>query len=113
MFVLRERTEEGDRLNSEGIPHRIANLAGMIFTPDTRFNVPGKGPHAFKGGLEGYFGYHAKRIQKTNDKLDLELLDILASDTRAAALIRYRDEASGEPFEWLRINLFKIGRAHV
>src|SRR3546814_19740417 len=77
MFVLRERTEEGDRLNSEGIPHRIANLAEMIFTPDTRFNVPGKGPHAFKGGLEGYFGYNAKRIQKTHDKLDLDLLDIL------------------------------------
>ncbi|MFW2853500.1 hypothetical protein ACM61V_16540 [Sphingomonas sp. TX0543] len=111
MFELRERTAEGDRLTADGVPQRVVNLAQEIFSPDVRFNVPGKGPQAFSGGLEGYFGYHAERVTKTTDKLDMKLLDILASDESAAALILYRDEIAGEPFEWLRINAFTFNDA--
>jgi hypothetical protein len=111
MFKLRERSSEGDRLNDAGIPLRITDLTQKIFTPETKFHVPGRGPQAFSGGIEDYFAYHAKRVRKTEDKLDLHLLDVLASDTQAAALIRYREEIAGEPFEWLRVNLFSFNEA--
>jgi len=111
MFGLRTRSPEGDRLDHSGVPVRITNLAEEIFTPETRFHVPGQGPQAFSGYVADYYAYHAKRVSRTPDKLDLQLLDILAGDTHVAALIRYHEEPGGEPFEWLRVNLFTFNEA--
>ena len=111
MFRLRNRSAEGDELNASGVPKRISNLGEEIFTQETQFYVPGRGPQAFSGTVTDYYAYHAKRVSRTQDKLDLELLDILAGDNHVAALVRYRDEPGGHPFEWLRVNVFTFNEA--
>jgi hypothetical protein len=106
MFELIKRTDGVDGLDADGVPSRLRNMAKQVYSPDIRFHVPGKGPQAFEGGLEDYYEYNIVRVQKTAGSQRLELQDVIASDRRAAALIRYTDERDGETFSWLRANVY-------
>ena len=100
------------QVDDAGVPIALRTLAEAVFAEDIHFYIPGHGPHAFSGvGHQPYFKFNAERMQATEGKLSLKLLDILIGETHAAALIHYREETAGKPFEWLRTNVFKFNDA--
>lgn len=80
-----------------------------IFAADAVWTVPGRGvmAGAFRGRDE-IFRFLARLPKETEGTYGSELLDVLASDDRAAALYRARGTRRGRTIELDQVLLFRI-----
>jgi len=80
-----------------------------LFAEDAVWRVPGKGVMAgtFRG-REDIFRFLARLPKETDGTYGSELVDVLASDTRAAALYRARGSRHGRTLELDQLLLFQI-----
>jgi len=80
-----------------------------LFADDAVWTVPGKGVMAgtFRG-REEIFRFLARLPKETDGTYGSELIDVLASDTRAAALYRARGARHGRVLELDQLLLFRI-----
>jgi uncharacterized protein len=79
------------------------------FAPDAVWRVPGTGTMA--GTFEGrdqIFGFLGRLPKETDGTYSSELIDVLASDERAAALYRARGQRRGRSLELDQVLLFRI-----
>src|SRR4249919_902375 len=80
-----------------------------VFADDAVWTVPGRGvmSGAFRGRDE-IFRFLARLPKETDGTYGSELLDVLASDDRAAALYRARGTRRGRIIELDQVLLFRI-----
>lgn len=84
------------------------------FAPDAVWRVPGTGTMA--GTFEGrdqIFGFLGRLPKETDGTYSSELIDVLASDERAAALYRARGQRHGRSLELDQVLLFRIAHGLV
>jgi ketosteroid isomerase-like protein len=80
-----------------------------LFADDAVWAVPGHGVMAGTyQGREAIFRFLAKLPKETGGTYRSELIDVLASDDRAAALYRARGERHGRTLELDQLLLFRI-----
>jgi ketosteroid isomerase-like protein len=80
-----------------------------LFADDATWSVPGRGAMAgFYEGREAIFRFLAKLPKETDGTYGSELIDVLASDDRAAALYRARGTRHGRTLELEQVLLFRI-----
>ncbi len=80
-----------------------------IFAEDAVWSVPGRGVMAGTyEGREAIFRFLAKLPKETDGTYSSELIDVLASDHRAAALYRARGTRHGRTLELDQVLLFQI-----
>jgi ketosteroid isomerase-like protein len=80
-----------------------------LFADDAVWVVPGRGVMAGTyRGREAIFRFLAKLPKETGGTYGSELIDVLASDQRAAALYRARGERHGRFLEVDQLLLFRI-----
>jgi len=81
-----------------------------LFAEDAVWTVPGNGVMAGEyHGREEIFRFLARLPKETDGTYGSELLDVLASDERAAALYRARGARHGRTLELDQVLLFRIG----
>ena len=80
-----------------------------VFAEDATWTVPGPGTMAglFRG-REEIFGFLGKLPKETDGTYSSTLIDVLASDDRAAALYRANGERNGRSLELDQMLLFRI-----
>ena len=102
---------------SEAIVRRIfdafARKEGLalrgLFAEDAVWTVPGRGAMAgVYRGRESIFRFLARLPKETDGTYGSELLDVLTSDQRAAALYRARGTRHGRTLELDQVLLFTI-----
>lgn len=82
---------------------------GGLFAEDAVWTVPGSGAMAGTyRGREEIFRFLARLPKETGGTYGSELVDVLASDTRAAALYRARGTRHGRTLELDQLLLFRI-----
>jgi hypothetical protein len=80
-----------------------------VFAEDAVWAVPGRGVMAGTyEGREAIFRFLAKLAKETVGTYSSELIDVLASDDRAAALYRARGTRNGRTLELDQVLLFRI-----
>jgi ketosteroid isomerase-like protein len=80
-----------------------------VFAEDAVWSVPGRGVMAGTyEGREAIFRFLAKLPRETEGTYSSELIDVLASDSRAAALYRARGTRHGRTLELDQVLLFQI-----
>ena len=80
-----------------------------LFADDAVWSVPGHGVMAGTyEGREAIFRFLAKLPKETQGTYGSELIDVLASETRAAALYRARGTRHGRSLELDQVLLFRI-----
>jgi uncharacterized protein len=80
-----------------------------LFADDAVWSVPGRGVMAGEyEGREAIFRFLAKLPKETEGTYSSELIDVLASDDRAAALYRARGTRHGRTLELDQVLLFRI-----
>jgi hypothetical protein len=80
-----------------------------LFAEDAVWSVPGRGVMAGTyAGREAIFRFLAKLPKQTDGTYGSELLDVLASETRAAALYRASGTRHGRTLELDQVLLFRI-----
>ena len=80
-----------------------------LFADDATWSVPGRGAMAGSyEGREAIYRFLAKLPQETDGTYGSELIDVLASDDRAAALYRARGTRHGRTLELDQVLLFRI-----
>jgi ketosteroid isomerase-like protein len=80
-----------------------------LFADDAVWSVPGRGVMAgLYEGREAIFRFLAKLPKETDGTYGSELVDVLASDERAAALYRARGTRGGRTLELDQVLLFRI-----
>jgi ketosteroid isomerase-like protein len=80
-----------------------------LFAEDAVWTVPGRGAMAgVYRGREEIFRFLARLPRETSGTYGSELVDVLASDDRAAALYRARGERHGRTLELDQVLLFRI-----
>jgi ketosteroid isomerase-like protein len=80
-----------------------------LFAEDAVWTVPGHGVMAGTyRGREAIFRFLAKLPRQTGGTYHSELIDVLASEERAAALYRARGERHGRTLELDQLLLFRI-----
>jgi len=80
-----------------------------LFAEDAVWNVPGRGVMAgFYRGRDEIFRFLARLPKETDGTYSSELVDVLASDERAAALYRARATRQGRRLELDQVLLFTI-----
>lgn len=80
-----------------------------LFAEDALWSVPGRGVMAgVYEGREAIFRFLAKLPKETGGTYSSELVDVLASDERAAALYRARGTRHGRTLELEQVLLFRI-----
>jgi ketosteroid isomerase-like protein len=80
-----------------------------LFADDATWSVPGRGAMAgIYTGREAIFRFLAKLPKETDGTYGSELIDVLASDDRAAALYRARGTRHGRTLELDQVLLFRI-----
>jgi ketosteroid isomerase-like protein len=85
-----------------------------LFAEDAVWRVPGDGVMAGTfHGRDEIFRFLARLPKETGGTYGSELLDVLASDTRAAALYRARGKRHGRTLELDQVLLFRIERGLV
>ena len=78
-----------------------------LFAEDAVWTVPGRGAMAGRYvGREAIFRFLARLPRETGGTYGSELIDVLASDDRAAALYRARGERHGRTLELDQLLLF-------
>ena len=79
------------------------------FAEDAVWSVPGRGAMAGRyEGREAIFRFLARLPKETDGTYGSELIDVLASDDRAAALYRARGARRGRTLELEQVLLFRI-----
>lgn len=105
------------RAESEAVVRRIfaafAEKQGMalrgLFAEDAVWRVPGRSTMAGEyRGRERIFRFLARLPKETDGTYGSELVDVLASDDRAAALYRARGTRRGRTLELDQVLLFTI-----
>ncbi len=85
-----------------------------VFAEDAVWSVPGRGVMAGTyEGREAIFRFLAKLQKETGGTYGSELVDVLASDDRAAALYRARGTRHGRTLELDQVLLFEIAQGLV
>jgi ketosteroid isomerase-like protein len=85
-----------------------------LFAEDAVWHVPGSGVMAGTyRGREAIFRFLARLPKETDGSYRSELIDVLASDERAAALYRARGERHGRTLELDQVLLFRIEGSRV
>jgi len=80
-----------------------------LFAEDAVWTVPGRGAMAgVYRGREEIFRFLARLPRETRGTYGSELVDVLASEERAAALYRARGERRGRTLELDQVLLFRI-----
>jgi uncharacterized protein len=80
-----------------------------LFADDAVWSVPGRGVMAgVYEGREAIFRFLAELPKQTDGTYGSELIDVLASDDRAAALYRARGTRHGRTLELDQVLLFRI-----
>ena len=80
-----------------------------LFAEDAVWSVPGRGVMAgVYEGREAIFRFLAKLPKETGGTYSSELIDVLVSDERAAALYRARGSRLGRTLELDQVLLFRI-----
>ena len=80
-----------------------------LFADDAVWSVPGHGAMAGRyEGREAIFRFLAKLPKETDGTYGSELIDVLASDDRAAALYRARGTRRGRTLELDQVLLFRM-----
>lgn len=80
-----------------------------LFAEDAVWTVPGSGVMAgTHRGREEIFRFFARLPKETDGTYGSELIDVLASDTHAAALYRARGTRHGRTLELDQLLLFRI-----
>jgi ketosteroid isomerase-like protein len=80
-----------------------------LFAEDAVWVVPGRGAMAGRyEGRDAIFRFLARLPKETNGTYSSELIDVLGSETRAAALYRARGERGGRTLELEQVLLFRI-----
>ena len=80
-----------------------------LFADEAVWSVPGRGVMAgVYEGREAIFRFLVKLPQETDGTYGSELVDVLASDERAAALYRARGTRRGRTLELEQVLLFRI-----
>ena len=80
-----------------------------LFAEDAVWSVPGRGAMAgLYQGREAIFRFLTKLPKETDGTYRSELVDVLASDERAAALYRARGERRGRALALDQVLLFRI-----
>ena len=80
-----------------------------LFAKDAVWTVPGHGAMAgVYRGREEVFRFLARLPKETAGSYGSELVDVLASDQRAAALYRARGQRQGRSLELEQVLLFRI-----
>ena len=80
-----------------------------LFADDATWSVPGRGAMAgVYEGREAIFRFLATLPRETEGTYGSELIDVLASDERAAALYRARGTRHGRTLELDQVLLFRI-----
>ena len=80
-----------------------------LFAVDAAWVVPGRGVMAGTyAGREAIFRFLAKLPRETGGTYGSELIDVLASDDRAAALYRARGMRDGRTLELEQVLLFRF-----
>jgi uncharacterized protein len=80
-----------------------------LFAEDAVWSVPGRGAMAgLYQGREAIFRFLTKLPRETDGTYSSELVDVLASDERAAALYRARGERRGRALALDQVLLFRI-----
>jgi len=102
----------------ERIFDAFARKEGMalrgLFAEDAVWHVPGRGVMAGTyRGREAIFRFLAMLPKQTDGTYRSELIDVLASDDRAAAVYRARGERHGRTLELEQVLLFRIDGSRV
>jgi hypothetical protein len=85
-----------------------------VFAEDAVWSVPGRGVMAGTyQGRDAIFRFLAKLQKETGGTYGSELVDVLASDDRAAALYRARGTRHGRTLELDQVLLFEIAQGLV
>jgi uncharacterized protein len=80
-----------------------------LFADDAVWSVPGRGVMAGTyEGREAIFRFLARLPKETNGTYSSELVDVLASESRAAALYRARGARHGRALELDQVLVFRI-----
>jgi ketosteroid isomerase-like protein len=80
-----------------------------LFADDATWSVPGRGAMAgVYEGREAIFRFLARLPKETDGTYGSELIDVLASDDRAAALYRARGTRHGRTLELDQVLLFRL-----
>ncbi len=80
-----------------------------VFAEDATWSVPGTGTMAgVFAGREAIFRFLGRLPRETDGTYSSHLLDVLASDDRAAALYRARGRRRGRTLELDQVLLFRI-----
>jgi len=80
-----------------------------LFAEDAVWNVPGSGVMAgIYSGRDEIFRFLARLPKETDGTYGSELVDVLTSDGRAAALYRARGSRHGRTLELEQVLLFRI-----
>ena len=81
-----------------------------FFADDLVLHIPGRSPHAgtFRG-KDAVLAYYTRLFRDTDGRFQpLGVDDILASDTHAASLVRWRVERDGRVLEIDRVVVYRI-----
>jgi uncharacterized protein len=80
------------------------------FADDIELHIPGRSAFAgHRRGKAAAVGYiQSVRDQYADGKIELELIDMLASDERVALLVRERFHGDGPPLEIRRANVYRV-----
>ena len=102
----------------ERIFDAFARKEGMalrgLFAEDAVWHVPGRGVMAGTyRGREAIFRFLAMLPKQTDGTYRSELIDVLASEDRAAAVYRARGERHGRTLELEQVLLFRIDGSRV
>lgn len=85
-----------------------------VFARDAVWVVPGaSGVAGTYRGREAIFRFLARLPKETNGTYGSQLIDVLASDERAAALYRATGERRGQRLDLLQVLLFRLERGVV
>lgn len=107
--MARAENEALVRLVFDAFSRRQGFSLRDVFAEDATWTVPGSGTMAgvFQGRSE-IFAFLGRLPKETDGTYSSSLIDVLASDDRAAALYRARGERRGRRLELDQVLLFRI-----
>jgi ketosteroid isomerase-like protein len=81
-----------------------------FYAEDLVLHIPGRSPHAGTfHGQDAVLAYYTRVFRDTDGRFEpLGVDDILASDTHAASLVRWRVERNGRTIEIDRVVIYRI-----
>ena len=84
--------------------------AFAYFAEDIEFHIPGRSPFAgHRRGKDAAVDYiRSVRDHYRDGEIELELIDMLASDERVVLLVRERFHGDGPPLEIRRANVYRV-----